>query len=310
MHLRRKAREKGREGFARGESLLALPLLRLPKDGPITTLLKTAPQTQPRTRGEGRVSVAAGSQGRSVIRQLRQAGALKLIFPKVHGPDAEAVIVNTAGGVTGGDRLVVQAEVGAGAELTLTTQAAERIYRAQPGEVGRIRTTLQVADGGRLNWMPQETILFDHAALHRRLRVDLAGAAEVLMVEPLVFGRTAMGEVIRAVHFRDHVRITRDGAPLYVDGIRFDGDLHAQLARPAIAAGAGAMATVVFAGPQAAGHLPAVRSLLPVTAGASLLSKGLLVMRLLAADSFELRRSLIPVLLHLNAGKLPLSWRL
>lgn len=245
-----------------------------------------------------------------MIRTLRQAGALKLIFPQVHRPDAEAVIVNTAGGVTGGDRLVLQAEVGAQAELTLTTQAAERIYRAQPGEVGRIRTTMQVADGGRLNWMPQETILFDHAALHRHVRIDLAGTAEALMVEPLVFGRAAMGEVIRAVHLRDHVRITRDGAPHYTDGIRFDGDLDAHLSRPAIAAGAGAMATVVFAAAQAQGHLTAIRALLPATAGASLLSPGLLVVRLLAEDSFELRRALIPVLLQLNAGKLPLSWRL
>lgn len=310
VQLRKKARSNRPKVFAPPQTLLALPAIRLPKERVITTLLKTAPLAPPRTRGEGRVCVGADPQGRSVIRQLRQAGALKLIFPTVHRPDAEAVIVNTAGGVTGGDRLVLQAEVDRQAELTLSTQAAERIYRAHPGDVGRIGTTLTVADGARLNWMPQETILFDHAALHRHLRIDLHGAAEVLMVEPLVFGRVAMGEVIHAVHLRDHVRMTRDGAPLYTDGIRLDGDLHAHLARPAIADGAGALATVVLASPQADAHLAAVRALLPATGGASLLAPDLLVIRLLADDSFTLRRSLIPLLLHLNAGKLPLSWRL
>lgn len=310
VQLCKKARVYPPQGFAPGQSLIALPLTRLPREGVITTLLKTPPLAPPRTRGEARVHIGAGPQGRSVIRQLRQAGALKLIFPTVHRKDAEAVIVNTAGGVTGGDRLVLQAEVDPQAELTITTQAAERIYRAQPGEVGRIGTTLTVADGARLNWMPQETILFDHAALQRHLRIDLAGSAEVLMVEPLVFGRAAMGEVIHAVHFRDHVRLTREGKPLYTDGIRFDGDLDAHLARPAIAAGAGAMATVVLVSAQAQVPLPAVRAILPATGGASLLAPDVLVIRLLAVDGFELRRALIPILLELNAGKLPLSWRL
>lgn len=282
---------------------------------PITTLqtpdmLQTAPHGPPRTVGEGRVSVRADANGRSMLGQLRQSGALKLIFPAVHRADAEAVIVNTAGGVTGGDRLRVQAQVQTGAELTLTTQAAERIYRALPGEVGRVSTVLDVAPGARVNWLPQETILFDQAALHRRLRIDLAADAVALMVEPLVFGRAAMGEVIRTVHLRDQVRILRDGVPVYADGIRLDGDLADVLARPAIAAGAGAVATVVLAAPDAQAHLAAVRALLPETAGASLLAPDVLVARLLAVDSFVLRQSLIPLLMQLNAAKLPLSWRL
>ena len=104
--------------------------------------------------------------------------------------------------------------------------------------------------------------------------------------------------------------LTRAGHPVYHDGIRLDGDLTALLARPAIAAGAGALATVVLAAADAQTHLTAVRALLPDTAGASLLAPDVLVARLLAPDSFALRQSLIPVLMHLNGGKLPLSWRL
>ena len=169
---------------------------------------------------------------------------------------------------------------------------------------------MDVGDDARLNWMPQETILFDHAALRRRLQISLAPTASALMVEPLVFGRAAMGEVIRTVHLRDQVQITRAGHPVYHDGIRLDGDLTALLARPAIAAGAGALATVVLAAADALTDLTAVRALLPDTAGASLLAPDVLVARLLAPDSFALRQSLIPLLMHLNGGKLPLSWRL
>ncbi|MFC6759977.1 urease accessory protein UreD [Sulfitobacter porphyrae] len=194
---------------------------------------------QPRTRGAGSIAVRAAAQGETRLANLRQSGAMKLVLPRVFRPDIEAVIVNTAGGVTGGDRLQLEAVAGAGACLTLSTQAAERIYRAQPGEVGCVDTRLEVAAGARINWLPQETILFDHAALNRRLTVDLAAEAGFLMVETLVFGRAAMGEVLHEVHLRDRIRINRAGAPLYLDGIALAGDVQRHLARPAIAGAPG-----------------------------------------------------------------------
>ncbi|APE45407.1 urease accessory protein [Sulfitobacter alexandrii] len=256
------------------------------------------------------MTVQADAEGVTRLSRLRQSGAMKLILPRVFRPDVEAVIVNTAGGVTGGDQLALAATARPGACLTLSTQAAERIYRAQPGETGRVATTLTVGQGARINWLPQETILFDHAALDRRLKVDLARDATFLMVETLVFGRAAMGEVLGNAHLRDRIAIDRDGAPLFRDGIALDGDVQAHLARPAIAGGAGAVATVVLAGVAADGFLAPLRALLPRDAGASLLPGGVLVARLLAADSFELRRALIPALLLLNDGRLPLNWRL
>ncbi|GLT09885.1 urease accessory protein UreD [Sulfitobacter porphyrae] len=265
---------------------------------------------QPRTRGAGSIAVRAAAQGETRLANLRQSGAMKLVLPRVFRPDIEAVIVNTAGGVTGGDRLQLEAVAGAGACLTLSTQAAERIYRAQPGEVGCVDTRLEVAAGARINWLPQETILFDHAALNRRLTVDLAAEAGFLMVETLVFGRAAMGEVLHEVHLRDRIRINRAGAPLYLDGIALAGDVQRHLARPAIAGGAGAVATLVFVGVEAEAQLRPLRALLPETAAASLLPGGVLVARLLASDSFELRRAVIPALMLLNDGQMPLNWRL
>lgn len=235
---------------------------------------------------------------------------MKLAFPQTHRKDAEAILVNTAGGITGGDRFSTNADVGSGATLTLTTQAAERVYRAQPGEVGRVTTALSVAHDARLNWLPQELILFDRSALHRQLEITLAGSARLLMVEPVVFGRAAMNEQLHSVAMKDRIRIRRDGQPLYIDGMTLSGDAAAHLARPAIANGAGAMASLVYVAPDAQSHLCAIRALLPATAGASMIASDVLVLRQLAPDSLELRRALIPVLDRLTQNTLPTSWRL
>ena len=265
---------------------------------------------QPRALGTAKLSVYGDEHGRTRLRDLRQSGSLKLVFPQSHRPDAEAILVNTAGGITGGDQFSLDITVQRGAALTLTTQAAERAYRAQSGEIGRVTTDISVQDGASLNWLPQELILFDRCALRRRLTIDLAAQAHLLMVEPVVFGRAAMPEVLRSVMFQDRIRITRAGRPLYIDGMDLRGDAAAHLARPAIANGAGAMASAVLVAPNAQSHLKTVRALLPQTAGASMLAEDVLVIRQLATDSFELRRTLIPVLNHLTQNTLPTSWRL
>lgn len=270
---------------------------------------------QPRAIGTAALCVRADVDGKTRLETLRQAGSMKLIFPKSYQTGSrqngiEAVIVNTAGGITGGDLFEITARVRAGASLTLTTQAAERAYRAQPGEVGQITTKISVEAGGHLQWMPQELILFDRCNIRRRLEIDLAADARLALVEPMVFGRTAMGEDLRDVHFRDRIRITCEGRPIYIDGMDLSGDAAAHLDRAAIANGARAMASVVIKSPDADRHLDAIRARLPATAGASLLAPSLLVVRLLARDGWEMRRSLVPLLDHLSETNLPLSWRL
>lgn len=244
------------------------------------------------------------------LRDLRQSGSLRLVFPQTYRQDAEAILVNTAGGITGGDHFSLNIKVQTGATLSITTQAAERAYRAQSGEIARVTTDVSIQDGASLNWLPQELILFERCALQRRLNVDLTPHARLLMVESVVFGRAAMREVLRDVMFQDRIKITRDGRPLYTDGMDLHGDATAHLARRAVASGAGAMASVVMVDPDAQSHLKAVRALLPQTAGASMLADDVLVIRQLATDSFELRRTLIPILEHLSNNTLPNSWRL
>ncbi len=262
-------------------------------------------------RAEGLVTLSTKPLGaHSVLNRFRQSGSLKCLFPRVHGPALDAVLLNTAGGVTGGDRFWFTGDVAQGTTLTLTTQACERAYKAQPLETGGIRNTLRVEAEARVNWLPQETILFNGCALDRRLIIDLAPGATALMVEPLVFGRPAMGETLTDIRLRDRIEIRRDNSQIFLDALTFQGDLNAHLSRPAIANGAGAMALVVFASDTAPAHLGAIRAELPQCAGVSLVRDDLLVIRLLAKDSFGLRGLLLPILLRLNTKTLPRCWTL
>jgi urease accessory protein len=270
---------------------------------------------QPRAVGRARVS-SKNDGGRIGIDQLHQSGAMKLLFPRGRA-GAEAVMVNTAGGITGGDRFDISATAGADSLLTLTTQAAERAYRAQPGETGEISTHLSVEDGARLNWLPQETILFQSSSFRRFLNVELAADGRFLMVEPLVFGRAAMGEEVTDAHFFDHVEIRRNGTTIYKDAIHLAGDLTSQLGRPAVGGGLAApsraLASLVFAASAAEGAMDFIRTQFKtdlVYGGASLLAPDLLICRMLAEDSFSLRKALLPILDRLTNDGLPRCWRL
>lgn len=233
-----------------------------------------------------------------------------MVFPRTAAQGIEAVLVNTAGGVTGGDRFETALHAEPDTTLTLTTQAAERAYRAQTGEIGQIENTLKIDSGAQINWMPQETILFETCSLERQLIIDMAADARLLMVEPLVFGRAAMGERLSHCHFKDRISITRDGTPLFIDQMHIMGDAAAHLTRAAIADGAGALASVVYIAPDAESLLAPVRALLSATAGASMIRDNLLYIRALAPDSFELRQSLVPILKTLNKNSLPRCWTL
>lgn len=261
-------------------------------------------------RAKGRAIISSKQRGTvSVIDDLHQAGSLRLLFPR-GGPTLNAVLINTSGGITGGDHITLSAQVGDNSALSITTQAAERAYRAQPDETGEIITELTVKDNATLHWLPQELILFEGSRLRRKLDVNLAPTSRALLAEPVVFGRVAMGETLRNIYFRDRIAINRGGVPIYRDGVTLSGDATVQLAQMASANGATAMASVIFIAPDAAAHVNAVRKHLPPTGGASLLACDMLVVRILAADSYVLRQSLIPILERLSNAPLPATWRL
>ena len=155
-------------------------------------------------------------------------------FPRREGDGLSGVLVNTAGGVAGGDSFDIEIAAAEGARLTLTTAAAEKVYRA-PGAAAQLDIALKVAAGAHLAWLPQETILFDRARVHRRFDIELDEAASLLLCEIVVFGRTAMGERMEQGEFVDRWRMRRDGKLVFAETVRLDGDIGAKLARSAVA---------------------------------------------------------------------------
>jgi urease accessory protein len=261
-----------------------------------------------RATGTARVGFAL-RDGRTRLATLFQAGSAKVRLPRVHAAAPTAVFINTAGGLTGGDRISFAVDVAAGADAVATTQAAERLYRRRDG-VARVETRLAVGPGARLDWLPQETIVFDGAGLDRTLSIALADDARLLAVEAFVLGRTAMGERVRSALLADRWRVHRGGRLVLADALRLDGDAAAILAGPATGGGATAFATLMLAGPDAAGRRDGVRAALAATgleAGASLVD-GICVARLVAGDATALRRGLAAALEAIRGEALPRVW--
>jgi urease accessory protein len=177
--------------------------------------------------------------------RLHEAGSLRVRFPSPEGEGLSGMFVNTAGGIAGGDRFAVDIAAGEGTRLTLTTVAAEKIYRSG-GPTSRLDIALKVADGATLHWLPQETILFDQARVERRFEVDVAEGASLVLAEIVVFGRAAMGERMLSGSFVDRWRLRRGGRLIFAETTRLDGDIGQQLARPAVASGGAAIGTALI----------------------------------------------------------------
>jgi urease accessory protein len=268
------------------------------------------PLAHQRARGTLRLSFKHRGAA-TVLDGLRQEGCLKARFPRTeHGAWSGAVMLNSSGGVAGGDILYITIGAGPGTQATVASQAAERFYRALPGTApSQVSTALHVAPGAALEWLPQESILFDRCALQRRLVVDLARDAWFLGVEQLVFGRTAMGEAVQDAWLRDLIQVRRDGRLLLHDAIRFDGPVQSLLDHRATGGAARGVATLIHAAPDAAARLDALRlALAGYDAGASAWD-GLLLARITASDGACLRAAVVAGLNALRAGRpLPRVW--
>jgi urease accessory protein len=246
----------------------------------------------------------------TVLERLYQQGSARMRFPHTRTEKLEAVIINTAGGLTGGDRWDCAIALGDGAKVTLTTPSCERIYRRLAG-AATLATELELAPGSALDWLPQETILFDGSALVRDLTVTMAEDASLLAVEPIIFGRAAMGEEVRLLCVSDRWRVRRGGRLIYADRLAIDGTTEAAFGEAAGLAGVRAMATLLLVAPDAADRLEPLRAILPelpARAGASVWD-GLLLARIACADGLALRQSLVAMLAILRQDTaLPRLW--
>jgi len=264
------------------------------------------PTRHQRSHGAARVGLVAGPRG-AVLKELGQSGSAKAIVLATV-PDPEIVFLNTSGGLTGGDRLRYALDLGPGCRAVATTQTAERAYRASEG-TARVEVCHSVGASSHLDWLPQETILFDGSALARRTTIDLAPGAGCLFLESVVLGRAAMGETLRRVSFEDRRTILRAGQPVLIEPLRICSA--ALDAGPAVLGGARAFASLALVAQGAEDALAAVRAVLGeagVQGGASGFD-GKLVVRLMAADGWPLRVQIRRILSALRPGPMPRVWQ-
>ncbi len=278
-------------------------------DGGAWTDSRSADRLQ---RSHGRLRLAVEDRaGRTSIASWYQSGAAKARAPKIYTHDGlEALLINTAGGLTGGDRFEVGITVGAGACGVFTSQASEKVYRSIGG-FAAITVDLDVGEGARGYWVPQDTIFFNRAALMRELRVETAEDAELLIIEPLVFGRGAMGERVSHGFYRERWRISVEGRLVFAEEAWLEGDIAKRLAGPASGGGATAFLTGLYRGPELDSKRDALCGIPcdeETCAGASIV-RGVLSFRLATHNPAEMRRWMTAAYERLGGLPPPLAWR-
>src|SRR4051812_32061502 len=241
-------------------------------------------------------------------RQLHESGSLRVRFPSPEADGLSAVFVNTAGGIAGGDRFDIDIAGGEGSRLSVTTAAAEKIYRAQ-GPAAQLNIALKAAAGAHLAWLPQETILFDQARLSRRIDIDLADSASLLLCEIVVFGRAAMGERVRRGQFVDRWRLRRGGRLGFAETVRLDGDIGEKLDRAAGGNGGVAVGTALIV-PGDEALVERIRTLSGSFGGEVGLSawNGFAIARFCAQDAARLRADMMAVVGVASSSALPRLW--
>ena len=259
-------------------------------------------------RATGRIALAVAADDNCTQRtRVHEEGSLRVRFPNAAPHLLEAMVINTAGGMTGGDEFSIKISLGAGAHLLAGTAAAEKIYRST-GPNTTIALAINAAAGSRCLWLPQETILFSRARLSRRIDVDLASDASLIMAEAVVFGRSAMGETVQEGRLIDRWRVRRGDRLIFAESTRIDGAIGEKLTAAAVAAGGIAVATVLVT-PGDEDRVAAVRSLADQFLGEVGISawNGIALARLCARNGAALRHDLVILLTALGAP-LPRLW--
>jgi urease accessory protein len=254
-----------------------------------------------RACGVGRITLRGSDRGTEAV-DVYQKFPTRIMLPTIgEGAVREAVVVNAAGGIAGGDRLEFEVTALGNALVTVTTQAAEKIYRAldQPA---RIVTRLKTCDAAKLAWLPQETIIFNSARIHRQTEIDLGAGTELMALEWLVLGRAAHGEEVVRGHIRDRWFVRRNGRLVWADSFLIAEETFAQLRGRALLSDCKAIGTLLYFGPHLDRRLEMLRDLVQSLAChcAATMVSGLIVVRLAAAASSELRIALICLLQHFH----------
>jgi urease accessory protein len=232
-----------------------------------------------------------------------------MMLPKTYSEMTEAVMLNTAGGITGGDQLDISV-VAQDCALVVTSQTAERFYKSSTSPA-KISIQLKAQESTNLHWLPQETILFDGAEIDRTIRLDMQSGSQCLIAESLVLGREAMGEVLQSCHFTDSWRLYRDGVLFHAEQLRLTGDVRDVLAASAGGNAARLLTTIIYAGADAEQAAERLKPIISSSRSTSATScwREKLVVRLVSADAPAGRTDIVKLLLALRQQPLPRVWQ-
>jgi urease accessory protein len=254
-----------------------------------------------RAEGSLRIVLGGSEQGTHIM-DVFQKSPIRVLFPRaLGGATQEAVLVNTAGGIAGGDRLDFDVTALSSAAIAVTSQTAEKVYRAldQPA---RIATKLLASETAKLAWLPQETIAFNRARVSRETEIEVSTGAELLALEWLALGRTAYGEEMDGGQVTENWRVKIDGRLIWADSFRLTDEIFPHLRRKALLSNCKAVGTLIYFGPHLETRLEFMReiaSLLECQCLASSIS-GLIVVRFAAELSSSLRLALRTFLQQLS----------
>lgn len=275
---------------------------------------QTSKRVTSHQRVKGRAAVSFKTvDAKTKLDRLYQHGSAKIRFPKTYSGFSEAVLINTAGGLTGGDKLDWNISLDADASAVFTTQACEKSYQSS-SDTAHVSTQITVGENATCHWLPQETILYEGSALNRTFDVQLAKTSKLIALESVMLGRDAMGEVLKHCAFKDRWRIYRDGKIVFADNINLEGDIEALEKASAMMSGNKAFATLLVCGTQDDEQLAktadSLQSSFKDQSMAVSVFGGKLVARFLAQDTYLLRQTLMPLLKELSGNDLPRVWRI
>jgi len=253
------------------------------------------PSDQDLQRSEGFCRIVlSGSEKGTRITDVFQRSPIRVLFPRTAGAAVEeAVLINTAGGIAGGDRLQSDVTALANASIAVTSQAAEKVYRAL-NEPARVTTRLKVCKAAKLAWLPHETIVFNWARLSRKTEIELSAGAELLALDWLVLGRAAHGEDMVGGHVADSWRVRKDGRLIWADSFRATDEVFPHLHRKALLSNSKAVGMLIYFGPYLETRLEFLRHIarsLECDCAATSVS-GLIIIRFAAKVSCDLRIAL------------------
>jgi len=246
-----------------------------------------------RADGSGRIVLSGSERGTRIV-DLFQRSPIRIMLPRTGGGSVEeAVLANTAGGIAGGDRLEFAVTTLANASVAVTSQAAEKVYRALT-EPAHVATKLKACTAAKLAWLPQETIVFNWARLSRKTEIELSSGAELLALEWLVLGRAAHGEEMVGGHIADSWRVKKDDRLIWADSFRVTDETFLHLHRNALLSKSKAVGTLIYYGPHLDARLEFLRAIapsMPCHCAATLVG-GLVVVRFAAELASSLRLAL------------------